>query len=589
MSRKTPRALVGLVLSAAVAVALSGCVEIPDHGSIRTVKGTGDATDDFGKVHIPPGPQKGAQSSAIVDGWFEAMTALPVSTTVAREFLLARAGQVWAPDGGFLTYELKSEPEGLGALGVTLFRVNEFDARGQWLDSEPTREIAFDMDVEGTGQWRIRAIRDVGGAKDVAAQRSMIVSSSWFAQQAQPLSIYFFSPDDTSVVPEPVYLPSGDQQPTLLVRALLAGPVDGRVEHSFVPDGVSLDPVTVDGDGVAEIPLTGLSPDTPPATVKRMATQFAWTLRQIPTIRAVRISVDGAALRLPGNASKLPVASALDFDPAGTSATDELYGLRDGLAVRVIDGIEQALLGPFGKRNYGLRDISVSLDGDKMAGVTRGGDRILESGVVGAKGAVPNPVFTGGVDLLHPAWDPAGRLWAIDRRPSGAVVWVLRAGGRQRVEVPEVSGAQVIDFLVSRDGTRFVAAVRGPSGDRMVVSRIVAGGRSVRAVDPRTIISYEGSDHRVRDIGWRSPTEIYYLSAQSGRSAEIRSATLDGAPSSFDLGTYYAAVDESVEAVVSSPREDESLYLQHADNGVEPVAPGGPKIPTGIVALTYVG
>jgi len=589
-NRARARAVAGLVLSAAVAGALAGCVEIPDHGSIRAVKGSGDTSDEFDKVHVPPGPQKGAQASSIVNGWFEAMTAVPVSTTVAREFLLARAGEVWAPDGGFLTYELKSEPEGLGPLVVAMFRVNEFDARGQWLDTIPTRNVAFDMDVEGTGQWRIRGIRDVGGAKHVDAQQSMIVSNSWFALHAQPLSIYFFSPDDTSVVPEPVYLPSGDQQPTLLARAVMAGPVDPKVEHTFVPSGVTLDAVTVDGDGVADIPLTGLSPDTPPATVKRIATQFAWTLRQIPAVKSVRISVEGVPLRLPDHQPKLDVESVFDVDPAGTSSANWLYGLRDGLAIRVVDGTEQPLSGPFGRRNYGLRDVSVSLAGDKMAGVTRAGDRIMESSVIAAKGTSASAVFTGGEDLLSPAWDPAGRIWLVDRRKNGAVVWVLRAGGRQRVQVPGVSGERVTRFLVSRDGTRFVAAVQGREGDRVVVSRIAAGGGSVRAVDPRTIVAYQDLDHRIRDIGWRSPTEIYYLSAQkSSRTAEIRSAILDGAPSIFDQGTYYAAVDESVQRLISSPREDESLYLQHADDRVEPVAPGGSQIPSGVLALTYVG
>ncbi|HEY3013722.1 MAG TPA: LpqB family beta-propeller domain-containing protein [Nocardioides sp.] len=589
--RRRP-AVIGAAVCALLGAALSGCVEIPDHGSIRTVQDVGDTAVESELEHFPPGPQKGAQKSAIVDGWFEAMTAAPVSATVARQFLLPRSAEGWSPDGSFLVYETASLPEGAGPLTKTLFRVNEFNSRGQWVGTQRTREIAFDLDVESTGQWRIKAIRDLGGEETVPARKSVIVPSAWFTQQVEPMSLYFYSGSDKVLVPEPVYLPQGDQQPTLLVRALLAGPVNRQVEHTFAPAGVKLPSVTVDRDGTADIPLTGLSPDTPPETVERMATQFAWTLQQIPTIKAVRILVDGEPLPLPDGETTYAADDAFDLDPTGTGALNALYGLRGGLAVRIIDGIEQQLRGAFGQRDYGLRDISVSLDSAQMAGVNRNGDRILISGVTGGEGGAspaPRTVFTGGTDLMHPAWDLAGRMWVVDRRAKGAAVWVLRAGTRQRVQIPGVSGERVVDFLVSRDGTRFVAAVRGPHGDRIVVNRIVAAGGSVRATRSRQVLSYEGSDQSIRDIGWRSPTSISYLSAAADRPAELHSAILDGAPSVFDPKSLYATLDATDLRVIGSPRESESMYLQHADNVFEPLSAGGPAIPAGVVALTYVG
>ena len=80
--------------------------------------------------------------------------------------------------------------------------------------------------------------------------------------------------------------------------------------------------------------------------------------------------------------------------------------------------------------------------------------------------------MSGGQDLLKPAWDVAGRLWLVDRRETGAVVSVVVDRRQRAVQISGVSGARVKPFLVSRDGTRLVAVVRGPKGDQLVVSRI---------------------------------------------------------------------------------------------------------------------
>jgi len=584
-------ALIGAVVCAGLGGALSGCVEIPDHGSVRTVDAVGEADNESDQEHTPAGPQKGAPKATIVDGWFEAMTAAPVSTTVAREFLLPGVDQAWTPDGSFLVYDIKGFAEGVGPLKVGLFRVSSFDSQGRWLREQSNREIAFDLDVDGSGQWRIQAIRDVG-SQEPEARDSVIVPSPYFKRQFEPLSLYFYSGSNHTLVPEPVYLPRGDQRPTLLVRALLAGPIDDRVEHTYAPDGVRLSSVTVDSNGVAEIPLSGLSPETPPQTVQRMAAQFAWTLQQIPEVKEIRISVDGDSLLLPNGRASFPVENAYDLDPAGMNTAVTIFGLRDGLAVRVIDGFEQALTGAFGTRNYGLRDISVSIDGEQMAGVTRAGDRIQMAGVTApdrTPAPAPRTVFTGGADLMHPAWDLAGRMWVVDRRPSGAQVWVLRAGGPQRVTVPAVSGEQVTDFLVSRDGTRFVASVRSAEGDRVVVNRIVAGGGAVRATESRPVLSYDrGSGQTIRDIAWRSPTSVYYVTATNNQSAELHSAILDGAPPGFDPLAAYTPLDAADLRVVSSPRPDEPVYLQRAEE-FDALATGDPSVPRGLVAVTYVG
>ena len=82
----------------------------------------------------------------------------------------------------------------------------------------------------------------------------------------------------------------------------------------------------------------------------------------------------------------------------------------------------------------------------------------------------------------------------MDRRNTGAVVYYLRRGEMQVLDVPGVSGENVKDFLVSRDGSRLVAVVRNETGtDSIVVSRILTAGdgQVVQALPAREITEPE--------------------------------------------------------------------------------------------------
>src|SRR5205085_2745590 len=82
---------------------------------------------------------------------------------------------------------------------------------------------------------------------------------------------------------------------TTLVEGLLQGPtaqLQGAV-NTAAPTGLQLDvSVSVSQSGLAVVPLSGdLLSDT---DRQLFAAQLAWTLRQIPTIRRVQMTVDGA-------------------------------------------------------------------------------------------------------------------------------------------------------------------------------------------------------------------------------------------------------------------------------------------------------
>ena len=117
-------------------------------------------------------------------------------------------------------------------------------------------------------------------------------------------------------------------------------------------------------------------------------------------------------------------------------------------------------------------------------------------------------------------------------------------------------------------------------------------GRTRRCTRPGPARSSEGDGEqlRIRDIGWRAPTEIYYLKALAGRQSELRSAIVDGSPSQFDPDAVSGNFGDLGAKVISSPRPGGgALYLQNPAGGFEPIVAGSPPLAADVSALHYVG
>lgn len=516
-----------MVVAAVGCWLLVGCMSMPTSGPVTEVDDPGvEQVDAPADIVVRP-PQPGDSTRDIVVHFLEAMEASPISTTVAREFLSEEAAAAWNPELGTIVYATKSSPAGNAVVTVTLEGAGRLDARGSWRGAltEAGSTLAFPM-VREEGEWRI-----------AEAPNALIVRDSWFAQRFRQASIYFFDPTGEVLVPELVYLPTGDQLPTYLVRDLLAGPGPqlAGVERTFFPAGATVRPVTVDERGRAEVALQGDPAQLTPRAAELMLAQLTWTLRQVPGIRFLDVTVEGEPLRLSQGAtsSEIPVDQGSEFDPAGTSAPTEPFGLRDGLLVSGPLDDPRPVSGPFGRIDLGLRSIAVDPRSTGVAGVTLDGRRVLRGPLHGADTETVQEVVTGATDLLPPGWDLSGRLWLVDRRSGGALVSVVDGDRVQRVDLPGISGTAVTSFVVSRDGTRFVAVVRGAERDVIKQARVRIGDRGVvEGTTPRVLGFDDQLATRVRDLSWGSPTALVVLSPLTRGINEVRSLSVDGSPAS---------------------------------------------------------
>ena len=575
--------VLALVLACLAPVA-SGCLGIPDEGPIVETQTEVDPNEELGYYNDPPPPEPGDQPADIVTGFLNALTAIPVQTNTAKEFLTRSAASSWRPQRHTITYADASLPEGSNQISVELAGANQLDGGGSWRGPLPAddRVLTFTMQRE-EGEWRIADLPD-----------ARVVPETWFGQAFRRVSLSFLDPSAQIMVSEPVFLPRGDQLATALVDRLIRGPsrlLRGSVEQSFVPPGVDVDlSVTVYDSGVADIQLTGTVPVPSERDAALMVAQLASTLSQDSSLTGLRISINGDPVILSEGEPVFAMDRGRYYDPTGAQSSSQLFALREGrLVLGTPDDVAQAT-GPMGERDLGVTAIGVGLRGTRVAGVTAGGDRILVTDVRDPD-AVVVAVARGGTRLLPPAWDFADRMWIVNRPPGGAELSVRASGQVRPVRVPGVSGEDVSRMLVSRDGSRLVAVINRGADDKIVVSRVrydergrVTGGTRARA------ISWEDQSRAaVLDIGWASPTSLTVLHRLSGDLTQLETLPVDGAPAG--LSDISVTLQGATRSLVSSPRTTDAVLVRTADGLVEVMGSSEDPLPdtAGLTSPTYVG
>lgn len=548
------------VLLVLAALLLGGCVSLPTDGPVVDSRGTdADDTRRASDIDARP-PASGASRTEVVTGFLDAMTAWPIQTNVAKKYLTEEAAAGWNPEQETVVYSdsLPARESG-GAVQVQLNGADSLDAVGGWRGAVPGNELtmSFRVAVED-GEYRIADPRD-----------ALVVPATWFQQRYRQVSLYYFDPIAQILVPEPVFVPQGDQLATSLVSSLLAGPPPraSGVVRSFIPPGLSVGlSVPVSDAGVADVDLVGDAPRLTAEEAELLLAQLAWTLRQDSSITAVRVTIGGTDLPIPGGASQYPVEAAQEFDPAGDKTTTLLFGLSAGRLVWGAPGKLVAATGAFGEEGAGLQSVAARTDAEVVAAVDRDGRRVRVGPIREEPEGEPEPrtVLSGGT-YARPTWDVAGRLWVLERRSAGARVWLVEGEQVREVEVPGISGTSARQLVVSRDGTRLVGVVRSAIGDEVVGARVAINGRGrvgqVRA--PFLVRGAEGA--LIDDIVWTSPIRIGILTPTApDRLYEVDVVAADGA--SFGIDVLSTIVTGPVIGLAAAPTTESPMFAVYADH-----------------------
>jgi hypothetical protein len=570
--------------AALATVLLAGCVQMPTSGPVQESEGTGVTEDAPGISFDPRPPQAGQATSEIVDGFFEAMTATPVSARVARQFLSREAAEAWVPEQQIITYSELGDVTAGTSVRVPLTDVNLYDARGAWQRTRTGATLSIGL-VKEDGEWRIDEVPD-----------ALIVPESWFDDWYERASLYYFDPTTEVLVPEPVFVPRGEQFASSLVRGLLTTSTADLqdVARSYFPPGTTHGLSVPIVSGVAEVSLSGDPDAVDELTTERMLAQLVWTLRQEPRIGAVQLSIGGRTIVGPSGSPQVSLQFGSAYDPNGVPASTDLYALDRGRVVTGRMGELAPTLGPLGQEDpvVDLRSIGVNLAGTRVAGVTATGSELVVAPTEAPTGEVAT-VVAGAVDLAPPHWDYRDRIWVLDRNGGRARVIQVVDGVAGEVSVPGLSGRRLSELIVSRDGSRLVAVVRRGSTDRVVAVRIRhdAAGAVVGFTEPQPLSLPAEVTARIRDVAWRSPTTVSVLrDIITDDLAQVRTVSVDGAPGEISTGGT-TSLRGRIRTLVSTPVDLVEVYAVAGRSVFSLTRPERevPDLAPGLTSLTYVG
>jgi hypothetical protein len=560
----------------ALATMTTACVGMPDTGPVVPADVPARRDPQVSVERRAQPPQEGESSQNIVQGFLQAMQAYPVDLQTARQFLTSEEQDSWNPSRKLITYSGSDQKGSPDLIQVRLDGTDWVDSRGAWRGRLGDGRLRLPLPlVKENGEWRISA-----------APNAFLVPDDWFQDYYEPASVYFYDPTASILVAEPVFVP-GDQLAPALVQALLLGPGPRLTDvvRTFLPAGLT-PTLTVDDDGrLAHLAFDGdvARPTADEATL--MLSQLAWTFRQT-SVEKFTVSIGGEPMTAGGSSTTFDVGDFEASDPVDQQATPLLYAVRnanlevgDATAFRPVDG-------PFGTAGS-IEAVAVSLTATYAAAVVDGGTTVLRGSVNDDQHPVV-PVASSATDLLRPGWDAADRLWLVDRTDAGAVVsYVDAVEGAQPVpvDVRGITGRQVKRFLISRDGTRLVALVRGRDRDVVRVSRIRhnTAGDVLGATASKVLPWSSGDTQRITDIGWQSPTLVGVLHLAAAQLWQIVSVSVDGSGLRATVGQ-----SEPAQELVASPVPHADLYtftpVRLFGLNSQPV-----DLPPGFSTIQYVG
>lgn len=513
-ARRGARAALALGCLVAVAALVAGCASIPTASTVRQGDEvlSGGQDDPFIRVLARP-PVDGMTQRQIVAGFLEASASFDGDHEVARQYLAPEVRGGWDPSSGTVVYDgssvVFSEDPAANTVVVRAPEVARISDRGEYAASGPGVALAADFSLRLVDdEWRIAAV-----------PAGLALTTLDVSRAFRPYNLYFLDPTGSRLVPDQVFVPV--QQPgiaTTLVRSVLLGPTPwlAPAVATAVPAGTSLtvDSVPVEAR-VARVDLSAEALDSAPEARERMSAQLVWTLRQLPEVSQIDLTVNGVDLQVPGAANPQPRNSWPEYDPDGFPAGGPSgYAVQNGAWVALGDP-SVPVSGPLGSGSPAVSKAAVSPEGDRVAAVV-GGSQL----VAGPSDAPVEVAGIGGAAVTSLSWDPLGTVWVTEERAAGSLISAVGVDGVPRaVAAPELEGRRVSLVRLARDGCRaaIVAADADGGPSQLFLARVIRGADGAVALE--ALRRVESSLVSVSDAAWRDADRIVAL-GRDGRGVE---------------------------------------------------------------------
>lgn len=445
------------VLAVVLATVLAACTSIPTSGPVGTYAPEDKDGNEHSYTFDVPGPSPGDSPETIVRGFLAAGVSAQDDWAVARSFLTAERSPQWNPTKEVIvtdsTPSVNRSEEGQGTLVAKPRVLRTVDAYGvQNENPNPqTRTLEFEL-LKENGEWRISRAPD-----------GVVVESQMFQRAYESVTLAFYNPQLTAVVPDVRWFARRQGMATAVVTALLHGPapyLEGSVTSAFPKDAGLARPTVPVQDGLAQV-------DVPEEVVSSaddrqrslMMRQLDLSLSEVPSVQKVSMSVDQQELKVSADAERNPPV----VEP---QVSDKLVGLQNDLLVRANESGNrlvdvQSTLGP------GLSSPAMQPGSDVVYAVLAAQKTRLLS-VDGSTGSF-RELQTGPV-MTAPSMDGFGWVWTSDA--DGVVAYDSESGKSARMDLDLKPNSTVTSVRVSPDGARLAFTLTDAEGERLLVSGI---------------------------------------------------------------------------------------------------------------------
>lgn len=186
---------------------------------------------------------------------------------------------------------------------------------------------------------------------------------------------------------------------------------------------------------------------------------------------------------------------------------------------------------------------------------------------------VPDP--DGGDELLNGTDPPP--------EPGASALWMLRDGSEVvEVDISELREKSLLDFQISRDGTRAVVVTEVDGERSLEVGRVVQNGDG--RVEVGSFIPLAQDLEDIVDVSWRSADQLAVLGSREGGTSQAFLVSLDGGTPPASAGTPVAGMT-TIAGAPGQPliagSDDGNVWIsndrlnwQNVVEGVAPTFPG---------------
>ncbi|MGH8869220.1 MAG: LpqB family beta-propeller domain-containing protein [Actinomycetes bacterium] len=580
MAERSARRLVAVLATAALLA--PACATVPTSGPVREGAAVVSGGKDKGSAIrvVPQPPQEGEDPLAVVEGFLDASASFDDGHRYARLHLDPETSADWDPDEHVVVYEASEQDlhaEEGNTVVLEASRLATIDAQGQYTPAPPGATVQAEFRLRRVaGEWRIADL-----------PQGMFLTRNDMTRSFRSVNLYYPSPGQQVLVPDPVYLPlRRPGLPTVATQSLLGGPTDwlAPAVANAIPRGTRLagTHVDVDSQGVATVDLTSLARRASDEGRQALSAQVVWTLRQFPEVTGVRIAAQGSALDVPEAGAVQSRDAWSSWRPDALPADAVGYFVQRGRLVALRKEGPSPLPASQSDRATPLREPAVSPDLTSLAALSVSADR-LRRGPLGPREQMSTVLS--GTRLTRPTWDLLGAVWTVENPPGTQrpQVWsVPPSGPPRRVEAAGLGDAEVLAFRIARDGTRAAVVTVSGGVHRLLVGRIVRGSR-LRLEALRDVT---GPLVEMRDVSWASGDVLAVVGRDAQSGMQAWAVDVDG--SHFDSRGSVPGM-ESIAAAPAGPStrpllvgtEDGQVYQsrsrgtwQRLDVGTDPLYPG---------------